>query len=246
LNSFSSPIEAFLIYPSRDVRTAQPMRNLAQPRVLILAGIAALATTLACHPRLSFWLNRAFPIWYLEAIMFCCSIILWSFVFAWHTQYTHRPVFTLKIEPRLFAIVTVAGIVVAAGYHLFLDPSFRLKTPEEYPADVKQWLAIVLFSLAFNQLYFVFAPFAWLIRLFQNRWVTTCLTVLLSAIVMAIKIQSNPAPFPPLLFAVLLAVRIVMGFLAVTFYLRGGVLLSWWWTLFIEARHLVDLTGISV
>ena len=215
------------------------MSNLTQPRVLILATIAALATTLACYPRLSFWLNRAFPIWYLEAVMFLCSIILWSFVFAWHTQYAHRPVFTLKIEPRLFAIVTVVGIVVATMFHLFLDPSLRLKTPEEYPADAKQWLAMLLFSLAFNQLYLVFAPFAWLIRLFKNRWVATCLTVLLSVIVMAIKIRSTPAPFPPLLFAALLAGRVVMGFLAVSFYLRGGVLLSWWWTLLIEARHLV-------
>jgi hypothetical protein len=222
------------------------VRNLAQPRVLILAGIAALATTLACYPRLYFWPSRALPIWYLEAVIFVCGIILWSFVFAWHTQYAHRPVFTLKIEPRLFAIVTVAGIVVATGYHLFLDPSLRLKTPEEYPADVKQWLAIVLFSLAFNQLYLVFAPFAWLIRLFQNRWVATCLTVLLSVIVMAIKIRSTPAPFPPLLFAALLAGRVVMGFLAVSFYLRGGVLLSWWWTLLIESRHLLDVAGISV
>jgi hypothetical protein len=219
------------------------MRNLAQPRVLILATIAALATTLACYPRLSFWLNRAFPIWYLEAVMFLCSIILWSFVFAWHTQYAHRPVFTLKIECRLFATVTVAGIVVATAFHLFLDPALRLKTPEEYPADAKQWLAIVLFSLAFNQLYLVFAPFAWLIRLFQNRWVVTCLTVLLSAIVMAIKIHSNPAPFPLPLFAALMAGRVVMGFLAISFYLRGGVLLSWWWTLLIEARHLVDVAG---
>ncbi|MGB7748333.1 MAG: hypothetical protein WBN75_13720 [Verrucomicrobiia bacterium] len=219
------------------------MRNLAQPRVLKLAGIAALATTLACHPRLSFWLNRPASIWYLEAVMFFCSIILWSFVFAWHTQYAHRPVFTFKIEPRLFAIVTVAGIGVAAGYHLFLDPSLRLKTPEEYPADVKQWLAIVLFSLAFNQLYFVFAPFAWLVRLFQKRRVATCLTVLFGAIVLAIKYQSSTTPIPSPLFATLLAVRIGMGFLAVSFYVRGGVLLSWWWTLLIEARHLLNLTG---
>jgi hypothetical protein len=215
------------------------VRNLAQPRVLKLAGIAALATTLACYPRLSFWLNRSVPIWYLEAIMFFCSIVLWSFVFAWHTQYAHLPVFTLKIEPRLFATVTVVGIVVAMGYHLFLDPSLRLKTPEEYPADAKQWLAIALFSLTFNQLFLVFAPFAWLIRLFQNRWVATCLTVLFGAVVMAIKIQSTPAPFPPPLLAALLAGRVIMGFLAVSFYLRGGVLLSWWWTLLIEARHLV-------
>jgi hypothetical protein len=48
-----------------------------------------------------------------------------------------------------------------------------------------------------------------------------------------------------LLFATLLAVRIVMGFLAVSFYLRGGVLLSWWWTLLIETRHLVDMAGNS-
>jgi hypothetical protein len=210
---------------------------------LILATIAALVTTLACYPRLSFWLNRAFPIWYLEAVMFLCSIIFWSFVFAWHTQYAHRPVFTLKIEPRLFAIVTVVGIVVATGFHLFLDPLLRLKLPEEYPADVKQWLAITLFSLTLNQLFLVFAPFAWLIRLFHNRRVATCLTVLFGAIVLAIKYQSSTTPIPSLLLATLLAVRIVMGFLAVTFYLRGGVLLSWWWTLLIEARHLVDVAG---
>jgi hypothetical protein len=81
------------------------------------------------------------------------------------------------------------------------------------------------------------------IRLFQNRWVATCLTVLFGVIVMAIKIRSTPTPIPPSLFATLLAGRVVMGFLAVSFYLRGGVLLSWWWTLLIEARHLLNLTG---
>jgi hypothetical protein len=219
------------------------MRNLAQSRVLKLAGIAALATTLACYPSLLFWMNRTVPLWYLEAVIFFCGIILWSFVFAWHTRYSHRSVFTLKIEPRLFATVTVAGIVVAAGYHLFLDPSLRLKTPEEYPADVKQWLAITLFSLAFNQLFLIFAPFAWLIRLFQNRLVATGLTVLFGVIVLAIKYQSSTTPIPSLLFAALLTVRIAMGFLAVSFYLRGGVLLSWWWTLLIEARHLLNVAG---
>jgi hypothetical protein len=46
-----------------------------------------------------------------------------------------------------------------------------------------------------------------------------------------------------LLFATLLAVRIGMGFLSVSFYLRGGVLLSWWWTLLVEARNLLDVAG---
>ena len=58
------------------------MRNLAQPRVLKLAGIASLVTALACYPRLSLWLNSAAPIWYLEAVIFFCGIVLWGFVFA--------------------------------------------------------------------------------------------------------------------------------------------------------------------
>jgi len=220
------------------------MRHLAQPRVLKLAGIASLVTTLACYPRLPLWLNRSFPIYYLEALIFFCGIVLWGFVFAWHTTYTHRPVFALKVEPQLFIIVTVAGIAVATAFHLFLDPALRLKMPEDYPANLRQWLAMALFSLAFNQLFFIFAPFAWLIRLFQNQRVATVLTVLFGAFVLTIKCRAATTPIPSLLFAALLAVRIGMGFLSVSFYLRGGVLLSWWWTLLVEARLLFDLAGI--
>jgi hypothetical protein len=221
------------------------MRHFAQPRVLMLASIAALVTTLACHLRLMYWPNRPDPVLFLESVIFLCSIVLWGFVFAWHTPYTKRPVLALKIEPRLFTAVTLAGVVVAAGYHLFLDPTLRLKTPEEYPADLSQWLALALFSLAFNQLFFVFAPFAWLIRLLHNVRAAIILTVLFGAVVLAIKTHSTSTPISPMLFAAFLAGRIVMGFLAVSFYLRGGVLLSWWWTLLIEARHLLDLTGNS-
>ena len=217
------------------------MRHLAQPRVLLLASAASLVTTLACHLRLAHWLTRSDPIWLLEGIIFFCGIVLWGFVFAWHTPYTERPVFALKIKPRLFLTVTLAGIVVATLFHLLLDPTLRSKMPEDYPADVKQWLALALFSLAFNQLFFVFAPFAWLIRLFRNVRVAIILTVLFGAVVLAVKIHSTLASLSPLLFAAFLAGRIVMGFLAVTFYWRGGVLLSWWWTLLIEARHLPDL-----
>ncbi len=219
------------------------MRHLVQPRTLRQAGLAALVTTLACYPRLSLWLNRAYPIWYLEAVIFFCSVVLWSFVFAWHTQYTRRPVFVLKLEPRLFAIVTGAGVAVATVLHLFLDPSLRPQLPEDYPTSLEQWFALVLFSLAFNQLFLIFAPFAWLMRLFQNRRVATGLTVLFGVVVLAIKIRHLSAPIPVPLFASLLAGRVVMGFLAVSFYLRGGILLTWWWTLLLEARHLLDLTG---
>jgi hypothetical protein len=60
-----------------------------------------------------------------------------------------------------------------------------------------------------------------------------------------IKIQSSPTPIPLPLFAALLAGRIITGFLAVWFYLRGGVILIWWCTLLFEARHLLILAGNS-
>ena len=219
------------------------MRHLAQLRVLKLAGVASLVTALACYFRLSLWLNRSAPLWYLEAVIFFCGIILWGFVFAWHTLYTSRPVFTLKFECTPFITVTLAGIAVATAFHLFLDPVLRLKMPEDYPANLRQWLAMALFSLAFNQLFFIFAPFAWCIRLFQNRRVATVLTVLFGAFVLTIKYRSSMTPIPSLLFVMLLAVRMGMGFLSVSFYLRGGMLLSWWWTLLVEARNLLDVAS---
>jgi hypothetical protein len=221
----------------------QNVRHLVQPRVLKLASIAALMSALASYPRLSLWLNRSAPIWYLEAAIFLCCIVLWGFVFAWHTPYTNRPVFIFKQEPGPFIAVTLIGITAAMVFHLFLDPSLRPKLPEEYPADLQQWFALVLFSLFFNQLFLLFAPFAWSMRLFKNRWVAASLTVLFGVFVLAIKNHASPTPVPPLLLAVFLAGRIVMGFLAVWFYLRGGVMLIWWWTLLFEARNLLNLAG---
>jgi hypothetical protein len=215
------------------------MRHLTQPRVLKLAVIAALATAVACYPRLSLWLSRPNSIWLLDAMLFLCSIVLWGFVFAWHTPYTGRPVFTLKIEPGPFIAVTLVGIAAAVVFHLFLDPSLRSKLPEEYPADQEHWFASVLFSLFFSQVFLLFAPFAWLMRLSQNRSVAMLLTVLFGIFVLALKFRSSPLPIPPALLGTFLVCRIAMGFLAVWFYLRGGVILIWWWTFLFEARNLL-------
>ena len=221
------------------------VRSLIQPQTLRRAGIAALASAFACYPRLSLWLSRPAPLWYLEATIFFCGIVLWGFVFAWHTQYACRPVFVFKIDRGPFLTVTVMGITAAALFHWFLDPSLRPKLPEEYPADLEQWIAWLLFSLAFNQLFLLFAPFAWAMRLLKNRWVAAGLTVLFGMLVLAIRIRSSPTPFPPSLFAAYLAGKVVMGFLAVWFYLRGGVLLIWWWAFLFEARNLLSLIGNS-
>ena len=222
------------------VNGRQNMRHLFQPRVLNLAVIAALASSLACYPRLSLWLNRSAPVWYLEGAIFLCSIVLWGFVFAWHTQYTRRPVFILKPESAPFITATVVAIVAATLSSLLLDPLLRSKIPEDYPADLEHWFAFVLFSLALNQLFQLFAPFDWLMRLFKNRWLATNLTVLFGVLLLVMRIQSLQVQLPPLLFTTLLAGKVIMGFLAVAFYLRGGVLLVWWWTFLFEARHLLN------
>ena len=217
------------------------MRHLFQPRVLSSAVIAALASALACYPRLSLWQNRPTPVWYLEGTIFLCSIVLWGFVFAWHTQYTHRPVLVLKPDPMPFLAATIFAVIAAAVFDLVIDPSLRARIPEDYPANLNHWFAMLLFSLTASELFLLFAPFAWLMRLCKRRWVAINLTVLFGVLVLVLKMHSLPAPLPPWLFLAVVTGRIVTGFLAVTFYLRGGVLLIWWWRFLFESRHLLNL-----
>lgn len=167
--------------------------------------------------------------------------MLWSFVFAWHEAYTTRPIFAFKLESKPFFTATLIGILAATVVHLWLDPLLRPRMPEDYPVDLKNWLASLLFSLALTQLFFIFAPFDWLMRMFKHRWLAASLTALFGAFVLAMKINSIAAPLPPSLVAVLLTGRLVMVLLVVYFYLRGGVVLVWWWTLLFEARHLLAL-----
>jgi hypothetical protein len=219
------------------------MRHLLQPRVLNLASLAALVSALASYPRLTLWVTRHNPVWFLEITIFLCGIVLWGFVFAWHTVYVKKPVFDFKPEPRSFITVTLTGIAMAVVYDLFLDPSFRTKLPEEYPPDFSHWLAYLPFALAFNQLFITFAPCDWCMRLFRRTWVACSLTAIFGAFVLLMNIQAHEEPVSTPLMAGLMAVRITMGFLAVSFYLRGGVVLSWWWTIVLESRHLFHLNG---
>jgi hypothetical protein len=219
------------------------MRHLLQPQVLNRAAPAALVSALACYPRMSLWLHRPGSVGYVETMIFACGVVLWGFVFAWHAPYTNRPVFIFKPELGPLAAVTVAGIGAAAVFQLWLDPSLRAIFPEEYPADLRHWLATLLFTLVLSQLFLTFAAFDWFIRLFKNRWLAMTLTALFAMAVQALKIHSLPAPVSPLLEAGLLVARFIGGLLAVEFYLRGGVLLVWWWSFLLEARLLFHLAG---
>lgn len=216
------------------------MRRLGQPKVVASAAIAAALSTLLSLPRMWLWDQRKLPIWYLEATIFLGGFVLWAFVFAWHTEYTHRPVFTLKIKPTVIAVVTLLGILGAAMSRCLFDPYLRTINPEEYPADLAHWLASILWVLAFNQLFLVFAPYAWAIRLFQNEKMATGFTVTFFVAVWLLKVHSSPQALPLWLFLSLFVSRIVQGIFLVWFYLRGGVLVIWWLGLLVEARNLLN------
>jgi hypothetical protein len=164
-------------------------------------------------------------------------------VFAWHTKYTQRRVVAFQMELTPFVLATLAGIVAAVILHLALDPSLRLKTPEDYPARLDQWIAMTLFSLALTQLFLVFAPFAWSLRVFQSRPVAILFTVLFGVFVMMLKTRTSLTPLPSSLFWALILARIVVGGLSLYFYWRGGLMLASWWVLLLQARHLLHLGG---
>lgn len=213
------------------------MRRLAQPAVLESAAVAAFGTALLCFPRLALWTHRRDPLWYLVAILFLGTTLLWGGVFAWHHRYSQCPVFAARPDPRLWGLATLMGIGVVSLLHLFVDPSLRLLNPEDYPVNAGQWAAATLFQMAFTPLFLVFAPFAWAIRLFQDRRAAVVTTILFGVVVLALKTRSSDVPLPTALLAALLALRIVFGLLTVTWYLKGGAPLVWWWYLLVEARH---------
>jgi hypothetical protein len=204
------------------------------------AGWSAVATALICWPRLALW-STPYPTWYLELVLFLTTFVLWTFVFAWHTPFTGRPVLKFPINSRLFAGASIAGLLVAVGLYLFLDPIFRVRTPADYPTSLDQWIGMTLFALAFHPLFLTFAPLAWALRLFRQSRIAIAFTVLFGVLVMFIKTHSTPTPLPPVVLVELLVLRLVLGSFSIFFYLRGGVLLVWWWLFLLQSRHLLTL-----
>src|SRR6266571_183775 len=217
------------------------MRALTQPEVLRSSVAAAAIASVLCLPRLWLWPARKHPLWYLEVLLLLGGTVLWAFVFAWHSKYTGRPVFRLKLKPRLIVTITLTGLGTAALMSFLVDPRLRIMTPADYPKSPQEWAARTLFSLAFTQVFLVFAPFAWLMRLFRDPKTAIGLTVLFGLFVMVVKNHSAPTPLPLGLFCGLLALRVITGLLSIYCYLRGGALLVWWWTLLLESRHLASL-----
>ena len=177
----------------------------------------------------------------LELMLFCCCMVLWAYVFGWHTKYSGRPVFTLRFGLRPLAQAVVASVAVATILHFCLDPGLRSRMPADYPDNWRQWAAMTLFGLGFQDLFLLFAPFALFVRLLPKGDWAVHLTVVFGLFMVAAKMQSLWATLPAGTAGMLLAFRVASTLLTIYFYLRGGVILVWIWGFALAARHLLDL-----
>jgi hypothetical protein len=216
------------------------MRRLANPAVLKSSAVAAVVTSLACCPRLATAVERRYPLWYLEALLFLGGFVLWAFVFAWYPKYVGRPVFTVRADWRLWLLATGAGIAGGFLLHFFVDPGVRAQTPADFSPTLWHWAMRALFNLTFTQLLLIFAPFAWTLRLFQNTTAAVVLTVFFGLLVLAVKNQGG-APMPSGLLTSLLVSRTISSWFSVYLFLRGGVGLVWWHALVLQSRHLFEI-----
>jgi hypothetical protein len=219
------------------------VRALVHPKTLRSSIPAALGSAVLALPRIILWPGRSYPVWYLETVLFLSGIVLWSFVFAWHGLFTGQPIFTLRIRRRHAVEATVAGLLCAALLHFFIDPRLRSIIPDEYPSSVLQLVAMALFSLGFGQLFTIFAPFAWSLRLFRDGRLAAVLTVLFGVALMITKKHSGPVALPAFLLVSLMILTIASVSLSIYWLLRGGILLVWWFTLLAFSRHLIQLFG---
>jgi hypothetical protein len=213
------------------------VRLLVQTTVLKKAALAALLTAFACLPRLSLWTQRPYAVWFMLATLGWATFILWSFVFAWHTKYTGLAVFRVRPRSGVWLGAALCGIAGTVILYWFIDPVLRPIAAEDYPTSYRSCVAMTLFTLAFDQLFLCFAPFAFFMRLFHDRNVATGLTVLFGMFLLYLHARLWAAQFSSVFILELFAWRAVAGFLSVYFFLRGGALLTLWWVFLPQLRH---------
>ena len=160
----------------------------------------------------------------------------------WRTQNAYRPILAVKASSALWSAATLAGLAGAVVLRLFIDSVLQPLVPGDYPDTHEAWLAMTLFTLAFDQLFLCFAPFAFFLRLLQNQRAAAGLTVLFGVALLCLRIKALAPVVSPFFIAELFVWRTAAGFLTLYFYLKGGALLAWWWVLLLQLRHLITLT----
>lgn len=211
------------------------MRSLAEPAVLLRAGVAAGVTALACYPRLVKW--RADDVWFFVGVIGWAAFVLWAAVFAWHQKHARREVFPRDVPPRLWLItLALGGLGAAISFH-WGDPMLRQLAPTDFPRNPVQWADHALFNLAMEQLFLCFGPFAFCVRLLPSVRAAAIGVVLFGLLVFALKLQSVSAVLTWETAFGLGLFRALHSAVTVWLYVRGGVWLVWLFALLLLSRH---------
>ena len=190
------------------------------------AALAAFATALACYPRFEMWQTRRLPIWYLELVLLTGTFFLWSFVFGWQGLYGGRDPMRPSKSVPLWALATAGALAVAGLHYFVLDPALRPFVPDEYPVSRGAWLAMAISTLTLTQLFVVFAPLAFFLRMSSRRWLAIALTLAFNLFVMLQRSALAPTPVPSPLLAGLIGIRLLGASILVYFYFKGGLPLA--------------------
>jgi len=100
---------------------------------------------------------------------------------------------------------------------------------------------MALSTLTLTQLFVVFAPLAFFLRMISRRWLAIGLTLAFNLFVMLQRSALAPAPLPPLLLAGLIGFRLLGASILIYFYSKGGLPLACWATFLVHARLLLEL-----
>lgn len=217
------------------------MHSLTAPATMRRAGLAALATTLVCLPKLASWSQALYPAWFSALTVALTSAVMWAFVFAWEEARLNRAPLALPRGATLWVAATGFGLAIAAYRGLALDPILVARGLGERPATVGAWAAAALFQLAFLQLFLLFAPVALCARLFRDRRVAIGAVVALGLYINWRLLDRQPDAVTTALAAQILLGRAATDACAVWFYQRGGVFIGWWIGLLVYLRHLPGL-----
>ena len=219
------------------------VHSLSQPVVMKRAAVAALFTVAACYPRLALWQDRPRAVGFLAVLLGLMSFVMWAFVLAWIPEHARTTLVPRRLDGRLWALATAAGLAGSGLLWGAFDPSLRHLLPQDYPTTRMAWVAATLFHVTFVQLFLNFAPLAFFVRLFGDRLVAAALTVLFGLFLLLVQVNAAEVELSGWLVAGMIAVRILFGAVGMYLLLRGGLLPVWWSALLIQSRLVFGLDG---
>jgi len=174
-------------------------------------------------------------------MFFLIRMVFWlAVVLAWLPSGGAKPGAAAPSVKNLTVVVTDASGAIAWEGR---TNAARLITPEDYPSSVRELISMILFALGFAQLFTLFAPFAWLIRLLGSEKLAATLTILFGVVLIFVKSHSSHVLLPPDHLLKLVLLTVASGLLSIHFLLRGGVFLTWWFALLLFSRHILHLVS---